>query len=316
MAGSDRHDQSSGSPRSKRRDGDLSNQPLHAEQPAGPPAGPQPPPVVEVTVGRMTPGRQAALILLVNVIVLSVALGLLHWGYDDPPDTPWLFAVLESLVIVITFLTRFTEVFGATLASVGLREYTPSRGMRKWIAFRESQPKSFFKALFTLRGTSYLAAILGFWAMWDLVANTGGGIESPFSPFLAAPAVLGPLLVMDRRVLLLLLTGAVYMVGRADKHAPHRPMAPSAQLDHPKWFTYAIVTLALVVCAGLISYLRMEPTKRDYFQRAVRWSSKRFRRGNRDAQPEPAEDTTPDLHTPEGGQASSGLLIHSRRQAA
>jgi hypothetical protein len=202
----------------------------------------------------MTPDRQAALMFVVNTLVLFGTLGLLHWGYKHPPKTPPLFAVLESVVIVALFFTRFAEFTGAFFALFGLADYRPGPLMRQWISRRNTD------SIWGLKIIVYAGTALTFIAMWDLVANTGGGVESPFAPFLPAAAVLGPLLVMQRRALVFLVAAAVGFVLYATIAAGPRPHVPPPKLDHPFWWTYAAVTLSLVVFAGLIAWARMKPT--------------------------------------------------------
>jgi hypothetical protein len=128
-----------------------------------------------------------------------------------------------------------------------------------WVDRRDKQTNFFnWDGFLTFRGVIYISTILTFVAMWILVNNTGGGIESPFAPLLVAPAILGPFIVRQREVLWILVGAATIIVLTADWNAPTRAAEPTTKLDHPGWGVYGVVTLILVVSATFISYVRSE----------------------------------------------------------
>jgi|SRR5579862_4853796 len=215
---------------------------------------------------RMTPQLQALMMILANVLVTFVVFLTLFLGYSKTRWPPKIFLFCEIVVVFGNAFAAWTELFCGNLAAkLGRYEYAPSPKMARWIRHRVTEEPFLGKGFLSrrtllnfasLRGVTWFSAGLGFVAIWDVIAKTGGGIESPYAPLLVAPALLGPFVVMDPRALFVLLLAAIGWVAYADATgAHHSSKLSTSRLDHPHYLVYAGVTLVLVGSALLISYL-------------------------------------------------------------
>lgn len=247
--------------------------------------------------------RQAAAIVTGNILVLGSVLLLLKIGYKHHSHrAPRLFCFSEAGLIawltlvgltewvataVIALLTALLQILivawrvlrwmvpgakttrttgGTTTSLPAYRRIT----MPGWSGRREHPWHPW-----SLRFTVYSCAALNFLALWSLVWHTGGGLQSPFAPFLLAPAILGIVVVLALPGLALLAGGATISVLFTDAYSSQRTHADvSASLASPRWGVYASVPLILVFVVTVVRGLGGDlPTPDLSRLRALAWSS-------------------------------------------
>jgi len=244
----------------------------------------------------MSPIQQNSLVFFVNFIVIFTVLGLLGLGYSSFHHVSIAFWIVEGFACAIPLVAGSADNW--MVAARGGGDESDEPALVKWWTDRREAQMPFFSlgGFVSLRGVIYLSTGLSFAAMWILVDDTGGGIQSPFAPLLVAPAILGPFIVRGKETLALLLAIAFAVVFGEDLTA-----SKAAGLGHPDNWVYPTVTLLLVCSAIIISYVRME-TEGPAWALPRRWIAEARARLKRRKQP-PLETPAPDTITP--GDAES-----------
>jgi hypothetical protein len=220
-----------------------------------------------------------------NAILLVSVWWLLHGGYHGGPrHTPLLFLYFELLIIFVLFVAALTDEISIAangFLNIFRRPRKPPRTFPGWTKQRVEE------RVVALRGLMYIAVTLNFFALWNLVDDTGGGIESAFAPLLLAPAILGIVIVSRKTGLVMLFVGALISAFATDYVAHNRVrLVVVHQVGRPKWWVYAVVPLILVFCAAAMRYLGLPstirpPGKQTLFRRGFR---RVFRRGVKEAE--------------------------------
>jgi hypothetical protein len=128
---------------------------------------------------------------------------------------------------------------------------------------------------------TYFFVGVNFFTLGDLVAETGGGVASPFTSLLLAPAVVGPVVVIKRKGILALGVGAflssILSVWAANAH--WRIVRPA---NHPSAWLFAAIPLILVGASLAMRWIAVRPMgKPTWFARSrslpARWMRKQAR---------------------------------------
>jgi hypothetical protein len=217
-----------------------------------------------------SPGFQMLAICVSNVVIALGALTLLGFGYKGggPTLTPW-FNIFEFLLVAIAGVLanyEFRNPFGTTLISGQLSE-----GAESWL---ESGPRVVRGAFIYVLACGTVATVV------ILVTSTGGGIDSPFTPLLAALAVYGPFITRNRVSIGLQVISVGLVIFYLDHRAAGHNLAPAAydqrdgkyhayptgslriggRIHEPKWWLFAAVATLVVGIAALISAGKISPT--------------------------------------------------------
>lgn len=218
------------------------------------PAGdsPRPSPGIAVEQTRDTFREQVAVLVTGNFVFVVTALISLSYGYHDHRGLPRDFLIFEGVVVGVGSLTAFPDVAAWIWAVLSGRsgKYEPSKSMTRYIygVLRFHTPIVF--------GLSFVVLI----GVTDLVRETGLGIESPFIPMVAAPAVFGPFVARNRRtvaILLVLVSAALAAIawGAPMYSCPGGHCIEAQQPDRGVYFGVVVVFLAI---AGRIAGNRLE----------------------------------------------------------
>lgn len=206
----------------------------------------------------LPPTAQIAAIAITALLILGGVLICLLYGYRPKRHTvDPTFVWLEIAILAIAGLSHF-EWVERLWSAIVRTEYRPSAASEWWQKRRESDASLLTTdGLISFKGVTYLLAALTIAAMWFLVADTGGGIESPFAPLLAAAAVVGTFVAVRKEGVLALTIIVGGLTFFAD--SPIAPKHAVARTDPtPRWWVFAFVALVLIGIAGLVSYARLE----------------------------------------------------------
>lgn len=214
---------------------------------------------------------QTEVIVWGNVAIALAVLGAWLAGYRERPSFPWVFFALELVVIVVGAVSVYAENFARAAVDRWKRLGTgdpPSVGDAARGSWRERRPLAQRNVVFVLAGLVMLSLTL-------LVFQTGLGIESPFVPLAAAPAVFGPFVARERPVVLALALMVSALLAGIWELAPQSPCgweecgAAEREARRPRPIVYLAVTVTLLAITALIAAerLRREQELRDEIRR-------------------------------------------------
>ncbi|MFL5953682.1 MAG: hypothetical protein ACJ76I_06205 [Gaiellaceae bacterium] len=177
------------------------------------------------------------------------------------------FYIPEIAVIAASGILAFESAFGVVVAPLGLL-FRGRRRQRNESSFRGIRAGDLFAWLRRhVGGWLVIAAVIAnMYAIMELVAKTGQGLESPFAPLLAGPPLFGAFVAQSSRLNLAALVfgcSAVVFVVDYLAPAPGTQIEPAFHVAHPAtpwptWGAYAATTITLVLVAGAIAVNRME----------------------------------------------------------
>jgi hypothetical protein len=193
---------------------------------------------------------QTQVLILAAVMFGAVVWALLELAYPEPRTPPFAFIALCGAVVVIGLFSAFPEaLIGRTWSGMtGKGQYRPGRGMSWWL---DRRPKAQPGIVYVLSAGLLLAFVALVWA-------TGFGIESPYVPLVAAPAVFGPFVARRGRAVvgLVLVVGAMLILltwQAPPSPCPERCPPEEVEVYKPRPVVYAGVAITLIVLAGIIS---------------------------------------------------------------
>jgi hypothetical protein len=223
----------------------------------------------------LPPSAQIAAIALTALLILGGVLICLLYGYrpkrhDVDPTFVW----LQIAILAIAGVSHF-ELIERLWSYIVRKEYRPSRLSNWWQERRETEASLFTtEGVLSFKGITYLLAALTITAMWFLVADTGGGIISPFAPLLAAAAVVGTFVAVKKQgvIALTVIVASLTLFGDSP-WSPHHKAQKSDPT--PAWWVFGFVALVLIGIAGLVSYARLsngmeDPTRSEVLPPTIR----------------------------------------------
>jgi hypothetical protein len=203
-----------------------------------------------------TPIAQAGSVVTYQAVTTAMTVLILRLGYLHPIPIPTGFLLSQLFGMAIIFAVAFTELFLLPFQSIVEAEY-PSRDrlLRRWQVVRvQDGPLLTLRSFLSVRGAVWLAAGLNFFATVDVITKTGGGIVSPFTPLLLAPAVLGPFIVMRRDGLVALELAAVICIFYVYWKATH---TTAGFQEHARWWAYPMSNVSVAAAAALAASARL-----------------------------------------------------------
>jgi hypothetical protein len=195
----------------------------------------------------ITPVFQTGVIVVGNGVILGAVVWGMKHGFAHARPIPRLFLKLEILVLGVGLLTAFPEHPRSWLYDLVRRTKKDPEGLLGW--WLEHRPNI---QRYVVYGLS--AAVLA--ALISLVLDTGGVIESPYVPFLTAPALFGPLVARRGRAVLLLVVVvavAILILGLR-VHAVNGV----SRSNLPKPWVYWSTAIILIATSGGISAARLD----------------------------------------------------------
>jgi hypothetical protein len=205
---------------------------------------------------RLPPQLQMAIVFVTHALILASVWLLIHFGGTGSKAPPAAFVVLELLIL-------------AVVGGVATIEWGPWF-WRMTVTRKSTQPVSRGGWWGKHRDHIMPVVISGLYVMtclsfYKLVAQTGGGLESPFIPLLVSPAIYGPF-IANRPLMIggmLTLNAAVIAVA-----VYHAPATPAKSYPAASWL-YAAVSIVVIVIAGAISAAKLKADEADVLQEAV-----------------------------------------------
>lgn len=197
----------------------------------------------------VSPVLQLLSIIIGNLFVTMFVISALYFGYD-PYRLPPAGFVLAQIVIVLVAIAILVIEFGKPVYDALLDpdgsplELVPRGGV--WGAHRRQIYTACIYGLF----------LLHLYALFDLVDKTGGGIYSPYTVMLSAPALYGPFLA-NRGITILgiLLFNSIAIVFAVE-------WAGDDGLEAPKQWVFAVAAIAMIAVACGISAGRLSRANR------------------------------------------------------
>lgn len=156
------------------------------------------------------PTYQADVIWAGNLVFAGVTTLAVLFAYGAHRDPPWFYIGAVSVVFIFALASRVDSVaqwVGNRLKSLGEGEegeaYKPGPLWQRYSSFLDERQGAIVYVLAGLTVVSLVA----------LIFDTGLSIESPFIPFVTAPAVFGPFIAKNgRRARLLVGTAALVLL--------------------------------------------------------------------------------------------------------
>lgn len=208
----------------------------------------------------LAPDRKCAVIVVLNMLFTGAVVFCFAWGFSHTAGTSWfsgiptLFLVAEGLVVGPPFVIVILRLILVELAGAptSLADY-PGGKTKLATDLSNGWHKRKQTLVYTPLVLTYTA--ISIYAYWELVAGTGGGIQSPFAPILAAMAIFGPFFSNNPFVVFLLCFGTGFLIYFAYHSAYIGNTVGSLVGVYQRPYYFVEITMVLV--SGLINGFRI-----------------------------------------------------------
>jgi hypothetical protein len=202
-------------------------------------------------LSEIRPSTKCTILIVLNGLMFLGAYLVLTREYQSAQRLPETFKDIEWGILisgVVALVARsILDRLREFLLGRRAKSPEPSDKDLPWIVEHQEDALAFFVFVYT--GLTLVA-------LWSLVTSTGGGIHSPFSPLLAAPAIFGPFFSKYRLVIFGLVIIDAYLIYRAFGGGTTHVNGPKTPVLSQR--AYTLVEFGLLFGAGVLNITRIE----------------------------------------------------------